>query len=421
MKSEALAISLSILVVGITPATRALANGGQSASSQTAARVPAPKPPAAGDDGFKDLRADADRLKASYEQLDAKNLAEVDSLLRTRQCRIDRIGALLDATEGAMGFWIDAEMKYWQAWSQVEQKRIDEMAKTLAGLEEERKRAPASPTKDASGLTARIEDLKASISRRTVDMRQNTIRLLAFKLDMTGYYEKNRDAADEICNTWTPTAGESGSPAAQTDGSDSFGGLRTDADRLKATYEQLDAKNLAEVDSLLRTSECQINRIGALLDATESAMGLWIDAETKYWQAWSEVEQKRIDGQNRILANMETERKQAAELMESEKQNLEELQRTKAALEDGKPTQANGAEIDALAKDIRDTQARLQGSPDLTSKANNLKAAISARIADMRQNTARLEAFKGDMTGYYEKNRTAAAANCATRQPVPGR
>ena len=58
---------------------------------------------------------------------------------------------------------------------------------------------------------------------------------------------------------------------------------------MKSAYEQLDTKNMAEVDSLLRTKRCQINRIGGDLDRVLELMRQWLSAETKYWTAWSEV------------------------------------------------------------------------------------------------------------------------------------
>jgi hypothetical protein len=95
---------------------------------------------------------------------------------------------------------LDAETKYWTAWSEVEQKRIDEQASTLATLEEER----SNPAKQSADLDHRIEDLKTLIAVRTVDMRQNKDRLEAFRFDMTAYYAKSRDEAEEICNTYQP-------------------------------------------------------------------------------------------------------------------------------------------------------------------------------------------------------------------------
>jgi chromosome segregation ATPase len=205
------------------------------------------------------------------------------------------------------------------------------------------------------------------------------------------------------------------------DSSDRFGPLREAADALKSAYEQLDTKNMQEVDSLLRTKRCQINRIGGDLDRVLDAMRLWLEAETKYWKAWSEVEQKRIDSQTKTLASMEEDQKRAAEMVESEKQSREELERRKAGLESGKRTQEIVAQIDGIIKDIQDSEEHLASAQkdfdELTVKITDMKASISARVVDMRQNTARLDAFGLDMTAYYEKNRNAANEICNTKQP----
>lgn len=205
------------------------------------------------------------------------------------------------------------------------------------------------------------------------------------------------------------------------DSSDRFGPLREAADALKSAYEQLDTKNMAEVDQLLRTKRCQINRIGGDLDRVLDLMHQWLAAETKYWTAWSEVEQKRIDNQVKDLAGFEEDQKRAADLVEEEKQSREELQRRRAQLESGPRTEQIKAEIDGIIKDIQDSEARLSTAQstfdDLTTKITNMKAAISARVVDMRQNTARLGAFDMDMTAYYEKSREAANEICNTKQP----
>jgi chromosome segregation ATPase len=221
----------------------------------------------------------------------------------------------------------------------------------------------------------------------------------------------------------TPAAAASPAAASPSvdDSSDRFGPLREAADALKSAYEQLDTKDMQEVDSLLRTKRCQINRIGGDLDRVLDAMHLWLEAETRYWKAWSEVEQKRIDSQTKTLASMEEDQKRAAEMVESEKQAREELQRRKAGLESGKRTQEIVAQIDGIIKDIQESEDHLASAQkdfdDLTVKINNMKAAISARVVDMRQNTARLDAFGLDMTAYYEKNRNAANEICNTKQP----
>jgi hypothetical protein len=46
--------------------------------------------------------------------------------------------------------------------------------------------------------------MQASISARLIDIRQNLSRVEAFTLQLTSYYEQQRAAAQEICNTKQP-------------------------------------------------------------------------------------------------------------------------------------------------------------------------------------------------------------------------
>jgi chromosome segregation ATPase len=217
--------------------------------------------------------------------------------------------------------------------------------------------------------------------------------------------------------TTAPGAAGQSSP----DSSDRFGQLREEADALKSAYEQLDTKSMADVDTLLRTKRCQILRIGGLLDRVLEAMNHWLDAEKAYWKVWSEAEQTRIDGQLKTLASMEEDQKTVGEMLKSEKQSREELERRKTELESGKRTQEIVAQIDGIIKDIQDSEAHLTSAQkefdDLTVKITDMKTSISARVVDMRQNTARLDAFGLDMTAYYEQNRNAANEICNTKQP----
>jgi len=210
-------------------------------------------------------------------------------------------------------------------------------------------------------------------------------------------------------------------PQNSADSTDRFGQLREAADALKSAYEQVDTKSMAEVETLLKSKRCQIPRIGPDLDRVLDAMHLWLTAETQYWKVWSEAEQKRIDSQSKTLASMEEDQKTASAMLESEKQNREELLRRRAQLESGTRTQEIVAQMDGIVKDIQDSEAHLSSAQkdfnDLTERITNMKADISARVIDMRQNSVRLDAFGLDMTAYYEKNRNAANEVCNTKQP----
>jgi len=222
--------------------------------------------------------------------------------------------------------------------------------------------------------------------------------------------------------TTAPVAGTSAAaaPAADGDG-DRYSALRAVADRLKGIYEQADTDNMADVEKLLRTRRCQIARVGGLLDRTRDAMNQWIEAEKAYWKAWSESEQTRVDNQMKTLAGMEQDQTRISDLLDVEKKGREELQRRKSLLEKGKRTEEIAAEIDGLIKDIQDSEARLteaqQQYDSLTVQINNMRASISARVVNMRQQTARVEAYQLDMGAFYEKNRQAAQEICNTKQP----
>lgn len=202
---------------------------------------------------------------------------------------------------------------------------------------------------------------------------------------------------------------------------DRFPALREAADTLKSQYEDLDNKNMAEVDRLTRTRRCQINRIGPLLDRTSAAMEQWVTAEKKYWEVWGEAEQKRVDSQTKTLAGMEEDLKRVADLQENEQIGHQELLRRKAGMEQSKRTEEINIQIDALIKDIQDSEARLadakQQFDSLTAQINNMRASIVARLVDIRQNSARVDAFKMQHTAVYEKARAAANEVCNTKKP----
>jgi len=220
----------------------------------------------------------------------------------------------------------------------------------------------------------------------------------------------------------TQAASASATPTvpAEVDG-DRFASLRELADRLKAIYEMADADNVDEIQKLLKTRKCQIARIGGLLDRTKDALNQWVDAEKKYWTVWGEAEQTRVDGQQKTLAAMEQDQARTSDLLENEKRDREELQRRKANLENSKRTAEINSQIDGLIKDIQDSEARLneaqQKYDSLTVAINNMRASISARLVNIRQQKNRVEAFELDMNAFYEENRKAAQETCNTKQP----
>jgi hypothetical protein len=222
-----------------------------------------------------------------------------------------------------------------------------------------------------------------------------------------------------------PPAAGSRPPAAESPASnddDRFPALKDNAERLKAEYEKADTANIDEIDRLLKTRRCQINRIGGLLDRTIASMNEWHQAETTYWKKWAEVEQQRVDDQKKGLAEMEADKDRAKTVMDAETTDREELLRRKEILEKNpKRTAEIIRDVDALILDIKDSEARLADAQkqyeDVTAKAANMSASITARVINMRQNLNRVEAFGLQYTAFYEKKREEAQEVCNTKQP----
>lgn len=200
-----------------------------------------------------------------------------------------------------------------------------------------------------------------------------------------------------------------------------YSALREAAEELRSEYEELDARNMAEIDKLMRTHRCQLVRIGPLLDRTIAAMHEWMAAEKKYWDVWGEAEQARVDSQMKTLASIEVDRKRVADLEEVEKEGSQELQRRKAGLEQKQRTEEIAAQIDALNKEIMASEARLadarQQIESLTTQITNTKALISGRLIAVKQRREPVDAYGSYKTALYEKARAAAHAFCVTTGP----
>jgi chromosome segregation ATPase len=204
-------------------------------------------------DRFGALLEEVDHQHAAFEKLQAQNMAEVARLLRTRRCQISRIGGDLDRTITAMNNYLDAEKKYWQTWNDAEEKRVEGQRTTLASMETDKERTATLIDKEKEGredlerrkkdleqsprtqqiikeiddlvlditesekrlaeaqkyfdsLTEQIKNMKTSIEARLIGIRQSLYRLEAWRLQTTAYYEKQRAAAQEVCNTKQPGA-----------------------------------------------------------------------------------------------------------------------------------------------------------------------------------------------------------------------
>ena len=147
----------------------------------------------------------------------------------------------------------------------------------------------------------------------------------------------------------------------QTPG-DKFQGLRDLSAAARDSYSKFHRQTMPEIDRLLKTRRCQVNRIGGLLDRTLEKLQEWSEAEITYWTKWGEVEEVRVGEERKKLAVMETDKQRAKDLMDGETQDREELLRKRAALEKyGKRSQDVVQQLDALVQEIRDSEARAGG------------------------------------------------------------
>jgi chromosome segregation ATPase len=206
-------------------------------------------------------------------------------------------------------------------------------------------------------------------------------------------------------------------PIRTADASDKFGGLRETADRLRAIYERLDKDNLAKIDALVKSKRCKMPQVEPLLSQVEDGLGLWNDAEAKYWTSWVQSEELRVESQQKSLADMEAEQKRAEDLVTSTRNDREELMRNKANLEkDGQRTEEIRKQIDSLIQDIKDSEARLADAQknyeDVTTRVRAMQASINAKLVEYRQNKLSVEAFGAQMRDTYQKTRAEAEEIC---------
>jgi len=188
-------------------------------------------------------------------------------------------------------------------------------------------------------------------------------------------------------------------------------------------YEKIDADNMAQIDTLLRTKKCQNLRVGGLLDRVVEALNQWNDAEVKYWKVWGDAEALRVEDQQKSLAGMVVDEKRAEDMLVSVQKDRDNLLRDKATLEKY-PTRTEDIRkrIDALVLDIRDSENRLTDAQknfdDITIKVKNIQVSINARLIEIRQNQRRVEAYGLEMKSDYEKTRAAANEICNAAPPA---
>jgi chromosome segregation ATPase len=208
---------------------------------------------------------------------------------------------------------------------------------------------------------------------------------------------------------------------AESPAEDLFPAEKAEAARLRAIYEPMHDKNMAEIDKLMLTRRCQIARISGLLTRNSEAMHGWLAAEKLYWKAWGDAEQIRVETEQKSVANIEADQARAAGLVDSEKRDREDLQRRRADLQQAPQTEAIRTKIDDLLKDIQDSEARLASAQktylELSEKLSNFKTSLTARLVFIRQQRSRLDAYTLDVDAFYEKTRTAAQEICNSKAP----
>lgn len=231
-----------------------------------------------------------------------------------------------------------------------------------------------------------------------------------------------------FCQTPSPQSQPAAAPAQGGDAAtvstgDQFPALRANADSLRTAYDELSTKDTPEIDALMRTKRCQIKRIGGLIDRELSLFGQWAEAELKYWDSWGADEQERVDKQKVTLATLETEQKRTSDYIDSQKQDREAMEKKRGELEKyGKRTLEIRNEIDSIIREIQDSESRLTNAQeqfdDLTIKINNMKASITARLVEIRQNRATVDSIRLQRIAELEQKRAAANEICNTKQPV---
>jgi exonuclease VII small subunit len=228
----------------------------------------------------------------------------------------------------------------------------------------------------------------------------------------------------------SPMPTQAPQPAAQnssptTDASaqegDRFAALYDQAQQLQASFTKLDTEKMNEVDALLKSKQCQINRINGLLDRTLASLREFQTAWVTYYTKWGEAEQRRIDDQKKSLASMEVDQQRVKELIDSDTQEHDDLLRRKANLEKTKRTQEIIKDIDDLVEQINDSQTRLDDAKknyeDATARVNNMQTSITARVIALHQNLDAVEAFGLQRSAFYEKKRAEAQERCNKNRP----
>jgi len=221
------------------------------------------------------------------------------------------------------------------------------------------------------------------------------------------------------------SAQDSSKPAGNGDSAGSTGDRfpehKAEVDRLRAIYDPLHESGMAEIEGLLRSKRCQIQRINGLLTRNSEAMHAWLNAEKAYWKAWDDAEQSRVALEAKSIANIEAEQARAADFVSTNKKELEELQRQRTALQQGPQTAATRARIDLLVTEIQESQAKLTNAQriydGLNEKLTNDRANLTVKLIQIRKNQNSLDAYGIEEDANFESLRTKAQEICSTKVP----
>jgi chromosome segregation ATPase len=200
-----------------------------------------------------------------------------------------------------------------------------------------------------------------------------------------------------------------------------FGALGEEAERLHLIWQKASDDNLAYVERLLRSKVCQTPRIGPVLERTQKALDDYLTAAKKYWEIWGIAENKRVDDQRKQLASMETDLERTKQLQDEEKKGRETLDQKEAALEQSARTEDVRKQIEEVKKDIIESETSLDEArrrfESLTVDVTAMNDSILARVMNINQNSARLEAFGLEQKSVYDDKRKEAQAVCSTSKP----
>jgi len=208
---------------------------------------------------------------------------------------------------------------------------------------------------------------------------------------------------------------------AEVEQGDRYPALWEESQRLRLVWEKTDATNMADVERLLRTKVCQINRVNGEIERTLDAMHEYYAAAKKYYEVWEEAEVKRVENQKKSLATMEVEKARVAGLLDEQKKDRESLEQSKAALEQSTRTEEIRKQIDDLKQQILDSDDRLnkaqQQFDSLNFQITNMNAELNKKLIEIRRYSSQLEEQSVEEAAIYEDKRKAAHEVCDTKKP----